>query len=270
MTIPLDTHNMCVACSSFLSLNSPDIFTNDILHLINKIYKYYTCTPICNNKTIVNNMLSDKLSDRLMNCMMEQNLINFKKIYKFAQINHVTIKYKDGLNIWFTDFVDKNLVEMIHPELATIKLNDYNILYLFYGRKSLIHTKLRQIFRNIKKPFCTGGIIFKYTSPLWEHVNIYSLLNILSLDNINELITNISTDLYAAFVMALKIDVDPELVKTLFIIIKKRNIDTRKMCNIIDDLWLSNMSNCHLREITQMYDMIACNHTALACKTLFI
>jgi len=216
--------------------------------------------------------LTEKLSDHLMSLMIRRDIPNFKKVYRFIQTRNINIKYNSGLNIWFLDFVKNNLFEMIHPEMATMKLNSDNIIYLVYGRPSPIHTKLKEVFKDVKLIPDIKKMISEYTSSMWNHISIYRFLSSLSDDNINGIITNMYAGLYNASGMDITdVKINPTLLKMLFIIIKKRNINSIKMNSILRYLTEhTNISHHNISEIIRMHYAMAPQNYQLADTKVFI
>lgn len=216
--------------------------------------------------------LTEKLSDHLMSLMIRRDLANFKKVYTFIQTRNINIKYTSGLNLWFLDFVKNNLIEMIHNEMATMKLNSDNIIYLVYGLQSAIHTKLKEVFKDVKLIHDIKKMISEYTSSIWNYIDIYRFLNSLSDENINGIITNMYAGLYNAYMMDITdVKINPTLLKILLIIIKKRNINSIKMNSILRYLTEhTNISHHTIREIILMHYAMEPRNYQLTDTKIFI
>lgn len=233
-----------------------DLYNHRICVLSRMIYddNPFTINYYC--RSYINpEYLSKKLSDHLMSLMIRQDLIDFRKVYQFTHTRKIPIIYTCGLNIWFVNFVNNNLLDMIHDEMATMKLNNDNIIYLAYGRPSKIHTKLRQVFKDVKLNPDIKKMISEYTSSIWNYIYIYRFLNSLSDDNINSIIMNIHAGLYNAYAMDItNVKINPILLKMLLITIKKRQIRIVTFTRILKYLNdHTNISNYHIKEITYMH-----------------
>ena len=252
-----------------------DLYNYRISVLLGMIYddNPFTVNYYCRSY-IDPHFLTEKLSDHLMCLMIRRDISNFKKVYRFIQTRHITIKYTSGLNIWFVDFINHNLLDMIHPEMATMKLNSYNIIYLVYGRPSPIHTKLKQVFKDVKLDTTMGikMLISEYTSSIWNHISIYNFLNSLSDDNISGIIMNIHSGLYNSYAMDITdVKINPALLKMLLIIIKKRNINSTKMTVILRYLNdYTNMSVQNISEIIRMHYAMAPHYYQPTNTKIFI
>ena len=187
--------------------------------------------------------------------MICRDLANFKKVYMFIQTRQIPIKYTSGLNIWFVDFIKNNLLEMIHPEMATMKLNSDNIIYLAYGRPSKIYTKLMQVFKDVKIAPDVKKLLSSYTTSIWNYIDIYRFLNSLSDENINGMIMNIRTGLHNAYAMDITdVKINPTLLKMLLITIRKRRISMGTFTRILKYLNdHTNISEYHIQEIIYMH-----------------
>ncbi len=233
-----------------------DLYNHRISVLLGMIYddNRFTIKYYCQSY-IDPEFLTEKLSDHLMSLMFRRDLTNFKKVYTFIQTRNINIKYTSGLNIWFVEFIKNNLLEMIHNEMATMKLNNDNIIYIVYGRPSPIHTKLKEVFKDVKLIPDIKKMISEYTSYIWNYINIYRFLNSLSDENINGIITNMFAGLYNAYMMDIAhVKINPTLLKMLLIVIKKRRNNMGTFTTILKYLNdHTNISKYHIKEITYMH-----------------
>lgn len=216
--------------------------------------------------------LTKTLSDHLMCLMIRRDLHNFTKVYMFMKTHLIMIKYTSGLNVYFTDFIKYNLYDMIHTEMATMKLNNDNIIYLIYGKSSPIFNKLKYIFKHVKLIPDIKNIISEHTSSIWNYINIYRFLHSLSDDNINGILMNIHTTLYSAYTMDITdIKINPTLLTIILIISKKRNINIVTFNAIIKYLNIhTNISYHHIKEIRYMQNALALHKYQHTNKKIFI
>lgn len=233
-----------------------DLYNHRISVLLGMIYNDNPFTIDYYHKSyIAPEYLSGAISDHLMSLMIRRDLTKFKKVYRFIQTRKIPIIYTSGLNIWFVDFIKNNLLDMIHPEMATMKLNSDNIIYLAYGRPSKIHTKLMQVFKDVKIVPDVKKLLSSYTTSIWNYIDIYRFLNSLSDENIINMIINIRTGLHNAYAMdIIDVKINPTLLKMLLITIKKRRFSMGTFTTILKYLnYHTNISEYHIREIICMH-----------------
>jgi hypothetical protein len=140
------------------------------------------------------------------------------------------------MNLWFSNMIKNNAYEMVHDEMATMKLNNDNIILLKFGKPSKTLNKLKEVFKFTKMDM-TKGIDCMLSTPsskFTSDIDIYKCLHHMTNDNI----TSILRSLYAAVNNAYNMEIthlklNPDLIFMLMIMVKKRNMNCVYLNTII-------------------------------------
>jgi hypothetical protein len=205
--------------------------------LIGMIYDDNPFTKDYYHKThIPMDYIDVKFSDKLMSIMMLNQIDIFQRVYRFCKTHNITITYTSGMNLWFSNMIKNNAYEMVHDEMATMKLNNDNIILLKFGKPSKTLNKLKEVFKFTKMDMAKGieCMLSTPSSKFTRDIDIYKCLHHMTNDNITSILYSLYAVVNNAYNMEIThLKLNPDLIFMLMIMVKKRNMNCVYLNTII-------------------------------------
>ena len=177
-----------------------------------------------------------KFSNQLMSIMMLNQTDIFQRVYRFCKKHNITITYTSGMNLWFSNMIKNNAYEMVHDEMATMKLNNDNIILLKFGKQSKTLNKLKEVFKFTKMDM-TKGIECMLSTPSSKFtidIDIYKCLHHMTKDNIMSIMYSLYAAIHNAYNMEIThLKLNPDLIFMLMIMLKKMKMNSVYLNSII-------------------------------------
>jgi hypothetical protein len=215
-----------------------------------------------------------KFSNQLMSIMMLNQTNIFQRVYRFCKNHNITITYTCGMNLWFSNMIKNNAYEMVHDEMATMKLNNDNIILLKFGKSSKTLNKLKKVFLSVKMD--TAGAIKSMlstpSSKFTRVIDIYKCLHHMTNDNIMLIVYSLYAALHNAYGMEIThFKLNPDLIFMLMVMVKKRNMNCVYLNTIIQLLNETTAMPSHRIEyLKRTFNAMAPYYSSTKSRKIFI